>query len=280
MADTSITKLSRLPYVPTNGTMGFDNEGKKKKDLLRSTGLFIVSDAHVSGASRQGSQDGTYKVKASDLAKAIGVDTTGDAEGEHSFASGEDTLAKGNRSSVSGKGTKALSDDQVAAGRYNRTDSAGKFAEIMGNGTENVPSNARTLDWNGNERLAGNLYVMANENGEGGKPLFMSSGIEVSVQGDTKVELVSSEYRTYVLGPGVKVNFHASSLDEQYMFLVQTGTTKPELYYTTGVAGDTCFFIGEAPEYEPSRTYQVSVSFGVAAVAPLEAGTQPPEELR
>ena len=34
--------------------------------------------------------------------------------------------------------------------------------EIIGNGAENNRSNARTLDWNGNETLAGNLTIQGN----------------------------------------------------------------------------------------------------------------------
>ena len=33
------------------------------------------------------------------------------------------------------------------------------YAEIVGNGTYSVPSNARALDWEGNEYLMGELYV-------------------------------------------------------------------------------------------------------------------------
>ena len=34
-----------------------------------------------------------------------------------------------------------------------------EYAEIIGNGTPSVRSNARTLDWRGNEWLAGNLTL-------------------------------------------------------------------------------------------------------------------------
>ncbi len=43
------------------------------------------------------------------------------------------------------------------------------FAEIIGNGTAGVDrSNARALDWDGNERLMGDLYVGCNANSTGG----------------------------------------------------------------------------------------------------------------
>lgn len=43
-----------------------------------------------------------------------------------------------------------------------------KYAEIVGNGTGNQRSNARVLDWNGNERLMGDLYVQCNSDSAGG----------------------------------------------------------------------------------------------------------------
>ena len=46
--------------------------------------------------------------------------------------------------------------------------SEGLFAEIIGNGEANALSNARTLDWDGNERLKGDLYVGCNSDSTGG----------------------------------------------------------------------------------------------------------------
>ena len=49
---------------------------------------------------------------------------------------------------------------------------SGVYAEIIGNGTAtNARSNARTLDWNGNERLMGDLYVGCNADSTGGTKL-------------------------------------------------------------------------------------------------------------
>ena len=47
-----------------------------------------------------------------------------------------------------------------------------RYVEIVGNGeSNNSRSNARTLDWNGNERLKGNIYVNCNADGSGGTRL-------------------------------------------------------------------------------------------------------------
>ena len=42
------------------------------------------------------------------------------------------------------------------------------YAEIIGNGTYDVRSNARALDWDGNEHLKGDLYVGCNADSTGG----------------------------------------------------------------------------------------------------------------
>ena len=49
---------------------------------------------------------------------------------------------------------------------------SGQYLEAVGNGTaNNARSNARTLDWDGNERLMGNIYVGCNSDSTGGTML-------------------------------------------------------------------------------------------------------------
>lgn len=82
------------------------------------------------------------------------------AYGNFSHAEGNDTLAYGDYSHVEGEGTVAGSDGQHVFGRYNIRDANDEYAEIVGNGSgANSRANARTLDWDGNETLAGGLNV-------------------------------------------------------------------------------------------------------------------------
>ena len=85
---------------------------------------------------------------ASKLAShAEGYHTTADSLGAHS--EGEYTIASSRAQHVSGK--------------YNIEDANGTYAEIIGNGTaENARSNARTLDWDGNEVLYGTTSPTLN----------------------------------------------------------------------------------------------------------------------
>ena len=116
------------------------------------------SEAHAEG----------YKTTASgDYAHAEGRQTT--ASGMYSHAEGRDTVASGGGSHAEGDGTTANHKSQHVFGENNVPDasnagvnSRGTYVEIVGNGTgSNAQSNARTLDWDGNEVLAGKLTLGA-----------------------------------------------------------------------------------------------------------------------
>lgn len=77
------------------------------------------------------------------------------AQGYASHAEGYGSVAKGLASHAEGYYTLASGHSQHAGGKYNIEDSDNTYAEIIGNGSDNARSNARTLDWNGNEWLAG-----------------------------------------------------------------------------------------------------------------------------
>lgn len=96
------------------------------------------------------------------------------AEGRGSLASGLAahaeglSQASGQYSHAQGYGTIADSNYQHVFGKLNVTDSNNTYVEIVGNGTDggditnestNVRSNIRTLDWSGNETLAGSLTL-------------------------------------------------------------------------------------------------------------------------
>ena len=85
------------------------------------------------------------------------------ASGTSSHAEGFNTTASGSYSHTEGHKTTAKNRSQHAFGEYNILDPStalswdrGTYIEIVGNGTdENVRSNARTLDWQGNEYIQG-----------------------------------------------------------------------------------------------------------------------------
>ena len=86
----------------------------------------------------------------------------GHAEGLHNTVSGICGHAEGQYNT-------AASLCQHVQGKYNIADSSSQFADIIGNGTaDDARSNAYTLDWSGNGRFAGNIYVGCNSDSTGG----------------------------------------------------------------------------------------------------------------
>lgn len=90
------------------------------------------------------------------------------ASGLISHAEGNTTTASGAASHAEGLYTIANHRSQHVFGEYNVADNGnnnsdttvkGNYIEIVGNGESNARHNARTLDWSGNEWLAGNLQA-------------------------------------------------------------------------------------------------------------------------
>ena len=137
-----------------------------------ASGLF----AHAEGAFSVATGDyGSHAEGGSGSALGSGSHAEGNAalaSGEYSHAEGVITTASGSYSHAEGRGTIANHRSQHSSGEFNIEDtsekantSRGTYAEIVGNGKNNEQrSNARTLDWSGNEELAGDLTL--NKGGE------------------------------------------------------------------------------------------------------------------
>ena len=104
--------------------------------------------------------------------KGIAIGRTDRAYGDYSQAFGELSEANGDDSYVSGFWLLSVYKGEHVFGKYNdyshgnvnktNAQQYGPYVEIVGNGTGANPeyrSNARTLDWNGNEKLAGSLTL-------------------------------------------------------------------------------------------------------------------------
>lgn len=130
----------------------------QRNNILRGDGIWTdqyVKD-YVTAGKKAGTNLGMYST-------AEGYDTV--ASGDYSHAEGRDTMASGDYSHAEGYSTIAQKQNQHVFGRYNIADTTdyGKYIEIVGNGTDLYNrNNARTLDWNGNETLAGTLTLGAD----------------------------------------------------------------------------------------------------------------------
>lgn len=123
------------------------------------------------------------------------------ASGYYAHAEGNYTIASGISAHAEGTSTIANHESQHVFGEYNAEDDSaagwyerGNYVEIVGNGTSSsAKSNARTLDWSGNEKLAGNLTL----NAFGSSPLDVASMfvpweviIDTTATNDTQADVV------------------------------------------------------------------------------------------
>ncbi|HCI73532.1 MAG TPA: hypothetical protein DHV42_03210 [Lachnospiraceae bacterium] len=123
------------------------------------------SSAHAEGGISKASGAASHAEGANTKAVGNSAHSEGrntEANGDYSHAEGYDTRAYEKYSHTEGYSTAARSECQHVSGKWNVVDRDNKYAEIIGNGTaDNARSNARTLDWQGNEKLAGKLTVGA-----------------------------------------------------------------------------------------------------------------------
>lgn len=158
-----------------------------------STALGWSTKASTDAAHAEGY--GTQAIASAAHAEGYGTK----AAGEASHSEGYGCFAEGAYSHAEGNGTLANHRSQHVFGENNFMDSSlelatarGDYVEIVGNGTGNNKSNARALDWNGNERLKGNLYVGCSADSTGGSKVLAVSDFASSLE----VSAIISEYGT------------------------------------------------------------------------------------
>ena len=153
--------------------VGPDNTTLDIKDATARSGLADKMDKVNPTGS--GSLSLNRKANTTIGGNSVAIGSNATASGNVSYAEGVSTVAsapcshaEGNSTSVSGKwshveGNHTIADGycQHVSGEYNIADTNDDYAEIIGNGSDdNNRSNARTLDWGGNESLLGNLKFM------------------------------------------------------------------------------------------------------------------------
>ena len=147
-----------------------DNALNNKMDKANPTGtgkIAVGSNVVASGGSSQAF--GASSTASGAVSHAEGINTT--ASGMFSHAEGQNTTASGAISHAEGNYTVANHKSQHVFGEYNipddsekESDRRGNYVEIVGNGARSSErSNARTLDWSGNETLAGDLTYNGNK---------------------------------------------------------------------------------------------------------------------
>lgn len=123
---------------------------------LENDSKYLEADGSVSFGRKTGTTVGEKSI-------AFGYDV--EASGQYSFSEGELTKATGRGSHAEGGGTIASSKYQHVQGKYNVEDADGKYAHIVGGGTDaNNRKNIHTVDWDGNAEYAGDVIVHYGDN--------------------------------------------------------------------------------------------------------------------
>ena len=144
----------KMDKINPTGTGSFSLNRKANTTIgVRS---FAEGD-NTTASGRYSHAEGSDTTASGTRSHAEGQSTT--ASGAHSHAEGNYTTASGQSSHAEGFFTKASGVNQHAQGKYNIEDSAGTYADIIGNGTSSKRSNAATVDWSGNAWYAGDVYV-------------------------------------------------------------------------------------------------------------------------
>lgn len=210
-----------------------------------TTGSYSTTLGRDNTASASYSYAEGYNTTASaNCAHAEGLSTTASgqgshAEGEYTTASGEASHAEGMYSTASGldshaEGTNTIAQrkSQHTFGAFNIADASGNgvtdkgdYIEIVGNGTSNSSrSNARTLDWSGNEVLNGTSQATGFKTASGTSSQFLKA--------DGSVD--STSYQTAI----TEYSFTSSdngwgSLTDGYYTLTITSSKKPFVCYNS-----------------------------------------------
>ena len=163
--------VETLP-ISGNADTGASVIGKESVELngvnrtSKATGLNAVAEGIGTAARGNGCHaEGTGTIAKNPNAHAEGIASQATADASH--AEGAGAKAIGYVSHAEGYYTYAKNAYQHVSGKYNEYDPStndslhtGTYAEIIGNGTSDTQrSNARTLDWQGNEMLAGGLTL-------------------------------------------------------------------------------------------------------------------------
>lgn len=154
--------------------------------------------------------EGGGSIASGNTSHAEGVETT--ASGIASHAEGQQTTASGDNSHAEGYNTIAQRQSQHVFGEYNIADTGGSdahtrgdYVEIVGNGVWYAKANARTLDWSGNEWLAGSQTAV------GGYKIGSSNSTIASVSG-TALTLGNSSLSVNIAGSGTRPTYNSNSL--------------------------------------------------------------------
>lgn len=167
----------------------------------------IPEGAYVGEARQNGAEvfnDYENNIATGSYSHAEGAYT--EASGHWSHSEGYHAKAYGRFSHAEGWATKARGEAQHVQGKYNIEDTAGTYAHIVGNGVSSAPSNAHTLDWNGNAWYKGTIKVGGTSYADASEVALVSTtSLSISTSGWSS-DSASGFYRLAITNSSVTAN--------------------------------------------------------------------------
>lgn len=133
---TQVEASGEAAHAEGLGTIASSAGAHAEGELSKATGYASHAEGHSTAANSFAHAEGTAK-----------------ATKPYAHAEGAGTQANANYSHSEGWGTIANGEAQHVQGKYNKEDATSAF--IIGNGTSSARSNAMSVDWSGNVKIAG-----------------------------------------------------------------------------------------------------------------------------
>lgn len=154
---------------------GYDNEASGKYSHVEGTKCIASGQSsHAEGQNCTASANASH-------AEGLNTNATNymaHAEGQTTTASGMCSHAEGNQTIANHKSQHVFGEYNIADVSSAASSARGDYLEIVGNGTaKTARSNAYTLDWSGNGRFNGDVYVGCNADSTGGTKVATVSQI-------------------------------------------------------------------------------------------------------
>ena len=239
------------------------------QEITASGGASHAEGGWTTASGSYSHAEGFYAV-ASGLysSHAEGINTTASG-GYGSHAEGYYTTASGYYSHAEGKYTTANHKSQHTFGEFNILDDStaqssarGNYVEIVGNGTSNsARSNARTLDWSGNEVLAGGLKLNGTED--------VITTSKSASSGGTDLSLVTT---------GEKYSWNNKADASDFVTSAVVTPTLNGVSTSTG-AGEVCKYWKSGKVVTITFDIIIATTSSATTIFTLRQGYMPPEQI-
>ena len=189
-ADDAKTAAANAQFTANNAMKSTDPTCTGSFSQNRKPETTIGHCSHAEGGSTTASgyyshSEGSGTTASGNFSHSEGSDTI--ASGNFSHSEGNGTTASGSYSHAEGWSTTAQGEYQHVQGKFNKHDSASKYAHIVGNGTSTANlSNAHTLDWDGVPWFQGRPQFGGTAQDDGSQTVIANGDKEITLLSSTE----------------------------------------------------------------------------------------------